>query len=193
VDDISRTTTDQHGSITPPRRALMANVSSSGDETMTSATMGVRRGRLVAFVLVALFGVLPLIGPAAAETTEDVLAAQILAQLNTERAARGVPSLQVDSNLESPALAWSRRMADSGGLNHSTDGRAEIIARGWWTGQITEAWMYSPSHRNLIVDPNLRFAGVGVACDGQGQMWVTVQFLRLDTSLGTLKQSSCRS
>ncbi len=122
----------------------------------------------------------------AASTTEQVLERQLLEQLNQERAARGVGPVSVNNDLVDASRHWSGWMSDRSSLQHSTDGRAEIIARGWWTGQITNAWMKSSGHRNLMVDPNLTLAGVGVVCDGDGQMWATIQFLRADRSKGTL-------
>jgi hypothetical protein len=128
--------------------------------------------------------------PASAATGEQLLEQQLLSQINHERAARGLPAMAVDVGLVGASEAWAGTMAGKASLYHSSDGRAEIIARGTWTGQITDAWMRSSSHRNLIVDPNLVWAGVGVRCDGNGQMWAVVQFLRADTSLGTLKSSA---
>ncbi len=146
-------------------------------------------GALLALAIVAgATAVSP--SPASAWSTEQVLEAQLLQQLNGERAARGIKPLVADAGLEQASQAWSNSMSSQQNLVHSADGRAEIIARGWWTGQITDAWMRSDGHRNLVVDPNLTVAGVAVACDGRGQMWVTVQFYQANTSLGTLRSSA---
>ncbi len=128
--------------------------------------------------------------PVSASSTEDVLEVQLLQQMNAERAARGVAPLATDGGLANASQSWSNRMSSMQVLQHSSDGRAEIIARGWWTGQITEAWMRSAGHRNLIVDPNLTVAGVAVTCDGRGQMWATVQFYQANTSIGTLSSTA---
>lgn len=114
---------------------------------------------------------------------------EFLVQLNLERAARGIAPLRSDSGLVGASTRWSANMAASQNLAHSSDGRAEIVARGYRTGQITAAWMNSAGHRNLITDPNLGVAGVGVVCDGNGQIWATVQFYRTDTRLGTQTSS----
>lgn len=146
-------------------------------------------GALLALAVVA--GVAAAVpSPASAWSTEQVLEAQVLQQLNGERAARGLKPLAADAGLENASQAWSNSMSGGQNLVHSSDGRAEIIARGWWTGQITDAWMRSDGHRNLVVDPNLTVAGVAVACDARGQMWVTVQFYQANTSLGTLRSSA---
>ncbi len=141
----------------------------------------------LSFVAV-LFGVSA--APASAASAEQVLEEQILGQLNAERAARGLPAFTADPGLAQASENWAGSMASQATMVHSTDGRAEIIARGFRTGQITDAWMRSSGHRNLIVDPNLRWAGVGIRCDAAGQMWAVVQFNRADTSIGTLSSSA---
>ena len=152
------------------------------------------RNRMPLFVLALALLVVPLLGvaPAQAETASaaDVIEQQFLAQVNTERAARGLAPVSADKTLRQASERWSDSMASKQTLVHSTDGRAEIIARGYWSGQITDAWMNSSSHRNLIVDPNLYLAGVGVTCDANGQIWATIQFERLNTNIATLRTSS---
>lgn len=125
----------------------------------------------------------------AASTLED----QFLEQLNAERRARNLPLFVPDNGLTSGSRSWSQTMSARAQMVHApADGMtAEIIGRSTGTtGQITDAWMRSASHRNLIVDPNLRWAGIGVVCDGSGQMWATVRFTRADTRLGTLQSSN---
>lgn len=149
--------------------------------------------RLTAFTVVAsLFAVGLLIPTTAASAVgaTATLESEFLDQLNTERNARGLVPLIQDTSLVSASATWADSMSDSNSLVHSGDGRAEIIAYGYRTGQITQAWMQSSGHRNLIVDPNLVFAGIGVTCDEDGRMWAAVQFLRLDTRLATLGSST---
>ncbi|MEZ5341241.1 MAG: DUF4214 domain-containing protein [Acidimicrobiales bacterium] len=142
----------------------------------------------LALLAVSLFSIAP--ASAANANATSVLEQQLLSQINAERANRGIAPVTLTQSLNVASDNWSSTMASSQNLRHSTDGRAEIIARGFWTGQITNAWMYSDGHRNLIVDPNLTQAGVGVVCDGNGQMWATVQFLRNDKTKETLRSSS---
>ena len=127
---------------------------------------------------------------AASADAESVLEQQFMLQINAERAARGLEPMTNDPTLVTASRRWSDTMAGSNTLYHSSDGRAEIVGYGGRSGQITDAFMNSPGHRNLIVDPNLRFAGAGVSCDANGRLWVTVQFRRLDTRLATLSSSS---
>lgn len=163
------------------------------DERMTTTSL---RGRLTRYVGLLVLTVSILFGPmgagsaGASSGAEAVLEQQLLGQINAERAGRGLGPMVAEGSLAGASKTWAGSMAGRGGLVHSSDGRAEIIARGWGTGQITEAWMRSASHRNLIVDPNLVMAGVGVRCDASGQMWAVVQFTRADKSIGTLRSSS---
>lgn len=149
--------------------------------------------RLVAslvLVSLALAGVLVPAKPAGAVRPQNLLETEILVQLNAERAARGLGAVTLQDELTDASAQWSDSMASRNTLVHSGDGRAEIIAYGYSTGQITLAWMNSPGHRNLMVDPNLVFGGVGVTCDSNGRMWATIQFRRLDTRLATLRSSN---
>lgn len=145
---------------------------------------------MVALALLVVLSMLSNPSAAASSSTTSAIEEQFLDQLNNERATRGLPVVLADNELESASARWSDRMAGSQTLVHSSDGRAEIIARGYWTGQITDAWMHSDGHRNLMVDPNLRWAGVGVTCDASGQIWATIQFRRLDTTMATQRTSS---
>ncbi len=121
---------------------------------------------------------------------ESLLAAELFAQLNSERAARGLPSLTLDTSMNSATVRWADRLEADGVLSHSSDGRAEIVAYGGNTGQVTDAWMRSAGHRNLITDPNLVPASVAVTCDRDGRLWAVVQFRRIDTSKPVQSSSS---
>lgn len=160
--------------------------------TTKNALFVVRRlTSLVVVSILLLVGVsTPSAGAAVAERPPNLLEIEFLQQLNAERSARGLSALQLDTSLDTASRDWAAALSLSGNLVHSNDGRAEIIAYGYRTGQITLAWMNSPGHRHLAVDPNLGFAGIGVACDSTGRMWAVVQFRRIDTSLGTQSASS---
>lgn len=138
----------------------------------------------VVLFLATLASLMVSVTPAGASMTsgESLLAAELFAQLNSERSARGLPALTIDSSMSSATLRWAERLETNGALSHSSDGRAEIVAYGGQTGQVTDAWMRSAGHRNLITDPNLVPASVAVTCDRDGRMWAVVQFRRLDTS-----------
>ena len=160
--------------------------------TKHHSTSGLRRALAVCLATVTgLVGVLSQSSPAGAvgADLESVIEQQFILQINAERAARGVGPVSVQPDLTSASRSWSDQMGSSNTLAHSSDGRAEIVGYGGNSGQITDAFMRSPGHRHLIVDPNLTFAGAGATCDRSGRLWITVQFRRLDTSLPTLSSS----
>jgi hypothetical protein len=114
-------------------------------------------------------------GPVAAQGG-DPLARQFHAELNAERAARGVAPLAVDPGLEAGSQAWAGHLQGAGKLGHSGPGLVEIVGSGVWTGQVTDAWMRSALHRRLVVDRNLAAVGLGVSCGPDGRMWVVARF-----------------
>lgn len=153
-----------------------------------------RRSALGSLVVVValLVSMVVSVAPAGAvmNRTESLLATEMFAQLNAERAARGLPALTLDVSMNSATRSLSERLEGEGYLFHSNDGRAEIVGYGWNTGQITDAFMRSAGHRHLITDPNLVPASMSISCDpSDGRMWVAVQFRRLDTSLATQSSS----
>lgn len=152
--------------------------------------------RLARFLLVlSVLGAVAVVVPstpadAAMSAREQGLAGEFLAQLNAERAARGIAPLIVDASITPESVDWAESMVASQNLAHSGDPRAEIVAYGYGTGQITDAWMRSAGHRHLVTDANLGYAGVGVGCDSSGRMWAVVQFRRINTRLGTQTSSA---
>jgi len=126
----------------------------------------------------------------AAPTLVDSIEDEFFGQFNDERSARGLAPFQRNQQLEATAIRWSSEMASGQGLQHSSEGLAEIIGYGGWSGQITVAFMNSPSHRNLVVDPNLGQIGIGVVCDENDRLWATAQFYRIDRTLGTQRSSA---
>lgn len=141
-----------------------------------------RRRLLLGSVLSSLIlGFLPLsTAEARAGVVDDLLGRQFLNELNAERSARGLPGLQWDASIAAASSGWAEELRGGGALRHSSHGRAEIVGAGSRTGQITEAWMLSSGHRNLVADPNLAAVGIGVRCDARGRIWVVAQFGQAD-------------
>ncbi len=118
---------------------------------------------------------------------------ELLALVNQERAAAGVPTLRAHPKLMRAARAHSANMARQGQLNHTLDGKGpgERIAElgyassGWGenvaAGQRTPAeamasWMGSPGHRGNILNPSFTEVGLGVARDTNGGAYWTQVF-----------------
>jgi uncharacterized protein YkwD len=128
---------------------------------------------------------------AAAEPADPSLEGQVLALVNTERAAAGCGALVADAALASVARGHSADMRDRGFFDHvNPDGldpfdratragltaRAENIAYGQPDpAAVMTAWMNSPGHRANILNCGLSRLGVGIA-QGAGGPWWTQLF-----------------
>ncbi|MGY5884811.1 CAP domain-containing protein [Modestobacter lacusdianchii] len=113
---------------------------------------------------------------------------QVLALVNTERAAAGCAPVSADAGLAAVARAHSADMRDRDFFDHvNPDGvdpfaraeaagvgyaRAENIAAGQPDAAAVMAdWMASPGHRKNILNCELRTLGVGVATGSGGPWW----------------------
>lgn len=110
----------------------------------------------------------------------------VVEELNSVRAARGISPVRATNGLRSAAVAHSRAMVLRGFFSHtSADGtafhdriRRHYTSRGWETWSVGEtlfasfgetdapsivaAWLKSPSHREIVLSPAWRDAGVAV-------------------------------
>ncbi|MET9609766.1 sigma-70 family RNA polymerase sigma factor [Streptomyces sp. NPDC006512] len=118
---------------------------------------------------------------------------QVLALVNTERAAAGCGPLKEDAQLRSAAQAHSADMAQRNFFSHTNPDGAdpgarttasgyrwstygENIAKGQQTAQsVMDAWMKSPGHRANILNCSFKDLGVGMQ-PGAGGPWWTQNF-----------------
>lgn len=151
---------------------------------------GVRRpaGVLVAIIIATCF-VLGLAAPANAggPTARVATAGDLRSLVNAERRARGLAPVTVQAQLAEAARRHSRDMADHGYASHtSRDGtnlRGRVRATGylrnvrsWVLGEaiawgegasaaaprVLAALMASPTHKAVLLDPDVRQVGVGI-------------------------------
>jgi len=117
---------------------------------------------------------------------------QVLADLDSRRAASGAPPLQRSAALDSIAGLRASALALSGSNDHLSEGRgleqmlppgvgpfAENIARG---GDFRECWsmiLISPFHLRSCVSPDYRHVGIGAAVDWGDGEWQLVMVLVL--------------
>lgn len=111
----------------------------------------------------------------------------LLARINTARA--GLPALEWDGALARAAEAYARELRARGVLDHTGSGGERVVdrvrARGVTEARVGEilgtgrsepavvsAWMASPDHAGLILDPGWTHLGAGVS--GDGTVWVVV-------------------
>lgn len=142
--------------------------------------------RLISAVTVGLALVLFAPAPAYAGTANPTLEDQFVARVNSERAARGLPLLSVDSQLRDVARGWAQQMADAGGISHNPNLAAqaparwtrlgENVGRGSEVESLHQAFVASPAHLANIVDPQWETVGIGVIEQG-GYIWVVEQFM----------------
>jgi uncharacterized protein YkwD len=131
----------------------------------------VRRGVVLAVVAAVVLTI--------SGCTRNAEAWQSYQLVNQERAARGLPQLQLNKELVDKAHAWARTMASSG-VRHSnlTAGIGD-----WWTvlgenvasaGSVAEAhrmFLNSAVHRGVMTDRRMTKVGTGVAVAG-GRVYV---------------------
>jgi len=167
--------------------------------------LGVRRAR--GFVAVALLATglstsaTVFSAPAAAVSTDEAnVARDLLDYANRERAARGLPQLAVDGYTQGKAQEWAETMRNRGSLSHRGDFRTvfaaypaagENIGRiDAFAGDMHRTFMGSSEHRRNMLQPGFDAAGVGVACAGDGTMWVTVNFVARSQGVANRYSSS---
>jgi hypothetical protein len=130
-----------------------------------------------------------LLVPAAARAT-DGQEAEFLSEINAERRSRGLSTLVASSDLIEVARMWSARMAAEGRIWHDpniaerVDGWTVLgdnVGRGSSVSAVHQAFMDSPTHEDVILDPRFNEVGVGVVMDGS-LMYVTEVFARRSSS-----------
>lgn len=136
--------------------------------------------RLSLMPVAALAALLLSSSAAAADQVGD----SVVADVNVHRVLAGAPPLKASRALRRSSRRWARRLARRGVLRHSRmrDHRgdfrrlAEVIARhpGRHPSAHTAvvAWMNSPAHRAVLLDPGLRLIGVGHAPGKRATFWV---------------------
>lgn len=150
--------------------------------TTPAATLRRPAAALVVLLVSLLAGLMtPVTAHAAVDSGAE---SQFVAAVNQERAARGLPALQVASDLTSVARSHSARMAGGDNLHHNPNlGSAvsnwqkvgENVGVGPSVSSIHSAFMNSPSHRANILGADWVQVGIGVEVRGDS-IWVTQVF-----------------
>jgi uncharacterized protein YkwD len=142
---------------------------------------------VVAVLAITLTLALPTDAASAATPDEGAVADELVAFVNRERAARGVPALAVEPYAVGVAQEWAERQRAAGSISHRSDLGSRYSAYPAYgenvgttthgSGDVHRLFMSSSSHRRNILQPGFDALGVGVACSGDGRMWVTVDFV----------------
>ena len=124
--------------------------------------------------------------PPAPIATDLSSAEQFLALTNQARAAAGLSSLRIDTNVSAYALTHSQQMASQKTLFHTTDWLTALSGATWRVAgenvgagdtlaHIQTAFLNSSSHRANILNRNFTRVGIGVYTDANAT-WITVLF-----------------
>jgi uncharacterized protein YkwD len=165
----------------------------------------------LAATLVAVLVWSPVANPGSRTHIErrDAIEAAVVREINVERAVRGLPPVRVSPSLRTAARSHTQAMLTHGFFDHdSLDGsgfssriKRHYTDRGWATWAVGEAllasrgdsvdaalvvdaWLESPSHREIVLSRAWRDAGIGVLYapgaprefDGAATVVVTADF-----------------
>lgn len=140
-------------------------------------------------LLLSVLGLVATVDVAAAGVREDE--ASFVEHINASRSSAGRPRLAADPGAADVARAWSRQMASAGRISHNPNLRAEVeawvttswsrlgenVGVGYSVSSLHNAFMASDGHRaNILGDYNR--VGVGVVREADGEIWVTVVFIK---------------
>ena len=127
--------------------------------------------------------------PPPSTTSTATYAGQILALVNAERTAAGLPALTAQACPDEFAEPWSPHMAAEGGLSHQSlspvlsrcgaHAAAENVGVNSSSSpaSMVAAFMNSPGHRANILGASYSGIGIGAYRDSRGVWWVTQDFV----------------
>lgn len=153
------------------------------------SSLGVLAALVVAILVTAMMLVA---SPAkqAAASQANAPAWELFRLTNNDRAANGLPPLQMASAAVDVAQAWANYLAATRSLVHNPNYVSQMSAAvgGQWTqvgenigyaqsaAQLEPMFMSSPPHRANILGP-YNYVGVGSAYDSAGNLWVVLDFV----------------
>jgi uncharacterized protein YkwD len=120
---------------------------------------------------------------------------RLLALMNSERAANGLPLFTLRSDVTAIALPHTRNMATKHTIWHNDDYFSSANRARLGAGVMAEnvamnhsvegahiALMNSPHHRANLLDPRLTVVGLGITIDDRNMFYVTQDFLQPRTA-----------
>jgi uncharacterized protein YkwD len=137
--------------------------------------------------------------PRAPETGASGEEAAVLRVVNQARAKRGLTALSACRSLARAAREHSTEMRDRDRVGHDSRGGTSLLERACGAGfgracrsgesvaetvaagqrdasRVLAAWLASPRHRRIVLDPDLNLAGAGYAHGGRLERYWTVIF-----------------
>ena len=126
-----------------------------------------------------------------ASASSDQLEDALMVRINQARAAHGLRTIWTfDVCTDQLAEKWGARIARTGVLEHRD--QREVIRRcdNSWAGEtlvrgtglspetMVELWLDSPGHREILLSPRAKRAGVAITRDSQGRTIGVVNLVR---------------
>ena len=141
----------------------------------------------VLLVLVVVSAFIPVSTASAQNLTRDTaMESGFLANLNSQRASRGVAPLTLNASMSSAAAGWTAQMVNGSFLAHASDiitgspsgwsKLGENVGRGKTVSSLTTAFMNSPGHARNVLDPDFTHVGIAVIVHPTGRVYTTHRF-----------------
>ncbi len=129
------------------------------------------------------------------QTRAEKLVAEVVVEVNSVRRAAGLKELQIHLQLATSSMALAKDLAYRGILEHR-DHRGwgmkerieEVGYRDWLrlgeniacgqrsSKEVVNAWLKSPSHRKMMLEPSFTETGVAIASTKEGMFYWVQQF-----------------
>ena len=127
----------------------------------------------------------------ASELTGDDLESALMVEINKARADHGLSKVwNFDVCTDKLAEAWGARIARTGLFEHRDQNQVIRKCNNQWAGEtlvrgtgltpkaMVELWLDSPGHREILLSPRARRAGVAITKDPQGRVIGVVNLVR---------------
>lgn len=115
--------------------------------------------------------------------------AQFVSRINSLRASKGLPQLEVSGELQGVARNWTEEMVQAGQISHNPNLGSQVsgdwtklgenVGVGYDVDGLMQAFINSPAHYKNLVDPDWNYVGVGVTIAPDGRMYTTHNFMAL--------------
>lgn len=133
----------------------------------------------------------PTVAVTDASSAGDDLEDALMVEINTARAAHGLRKIwNFDVCTDQLAEQWGSRIARTGVFEHRDQGEVIRKCNNSWAGEtlvrgtglrptdMVDLWLDSPGHREILMSPRARRAGVAITEDPQGRTIGVVNLVR---------------
>lgn len=123
--------------------------------------------------------------------SSDALEDALMVRINDARAAAGLRKIwSFDACTDGLAEEWGQRIARTGIFEHRDQDQVIRTCNTSWAGEtlvrgvgltpdvMVDLWLDSPDHREILLNPRARRAGVSIGQDSQGRVIGVVNLVR---------------